>query len=391
MTSLTTSARSPVYVSLAIFAWNEEAGIEATLRSLFQQTFFAELSRRHLACEIVCVVNGCSDRTPQVAARIFEEQIARHPHADAFQCRVAELAERGKLNAWNQFVHSLSAREADYLLLMDADILIHRPATLQNMLAALEQDPVASIAVDRPCKDLQFKPNKSLRERLSLAAARMTATASAQLCAQLYVIRAEVARNIYLPKDLPACEDGFIKALVCTDFLTDALKPQRIRLAADAEHTFEAYTSLPTILKNQKRQIIGQTVVHILVDRYLKSLPLSEKLRLGQTLKDKERLDPSWLKGLIDEHLRNTRFFWQLYPGLLGYRFKRWAGLSPLMRLSCSPAVLGGFVFSLLSALLAYRFLKRGSTDYWPRAERAGLTPGVSLPISFELNNQNPK
>ena len=50
----------------------------------------------------------------------------------------------------------------------------------------------------------------------------MTGSASAQLCGQLYCIRAEVARNIYLPKDLCACDDGFIKALVCTDFLTQA-------------------------------------------------------------------------------------------------------------------------------------------------------------------------
>ena len=59
----------------------------------------------------------------------------------------------------------------------------------------------------------------------------MTRAAHGQLCAQLYCIRAEVARNIYLPKDLAACEDGFIKALVCTDFLTHEVKPERVRLA----------------------------------------------------------------------------------------------------------------------------------------------------------------
>jgi glycosyltransferase involved in cell wall biosynthesis len=381
-----------VYLSLAVFAWNEEAGIEATLRSLFQQTLFAELSQRNLACEVLCVVNGCTDRTPEIAGAFFEQQQRTHPDRNAFRCRVTNLAERGKLNAWNVYVHSLSAPEASCLFMLDADILIHRPATLANMLTTLEQDPQASIAVDQPCKDISFKPNKSARERLSLGAARLTATASAQLCAQLYAIRAAVARNIYLPKDLPACEDGFIKAVVCTDFLTAELNNQRIRLAPDAAHTFEAYTSPAAVLKNQKRQIIGQTVVHLLIDQYLKSLPVSQRRALGQTLKEHETRDPAWLKRLIQEHLRQTRCFWRLYPGLLAYRFKRWAGLNPLQRMLCAPAVLSGFVFTLLSAWLAYRFLKQGSIDYWPQAQRAGLAPAVvDLPVSLELTHHNSK
>ena len=44
-----------------------------------------------------------------------------------------------------------------------------------------------------------------------------------------------------------------------------------------ASHIFEAYTSPADILQNQKRQMIGQTVVHILVDKYLKSLPAADR------------------------------------------------------------------------------------------------------------------
>ena len=111
---------------------------------------------------------------------------------------------------------------------------------------------------------------------MSLGASQMTGSARAQLCGQLYCIRAEVARNIYLPKDLCACDDGFIKALVCTDFLMHQVWPWRIVAAADAAHTFEAYVSPAGILKNQKRQMIGQTIVHVLVDDYLKKLPTSQ-------------------------------------------------------------------------------------------------------------------
>src|SRR6266404_1489868 len=125
----------PVYLSLAIFAWNEEEVIASTLDSLFRQSIFTELRRRGLKSEILCVVNGCQDRTPEIAREIFQRQSDAHPDQAALECRVVSLVERGKLNAWNQFVHSLSAAEARFLVMMDADILFQGGDTLANMLA----------------------------------------------------------------------------------------------------------------------------------------------------------------------------------------------------------------------------------------------------------------
>ena len=48
--------------------------------------------------------------------------------------------ERGKINAWNSFVHTFSAREAQFLFLADADIVIHRVETLRQMLRVLENE-----------------------------------------------------------------------------------------------------------------------------------------------------------------------------------------------------------------------------------------------------------
>lgn len=381
-----TKAGGNTCAALGIIAWNEEAAIGSTLESLFEQSLFAELSRRNQVCEIICVANGCTDRTAEIAAGIFQEQARQHPHATAFTCRVVNLPERGKVNAWNQFVHSLSAREARFLFLMDADILIHGQETLWKMLAALEEDSQASVTVDRPCKDILFKGRKSPWERLSLASSQMTGSGQAQLCGQLYCIRAEVARNIYLPKDLAACEDGFIKALVCTDFLAHPVRAERIRVAENAGHTFEAYTSPAAVFKNQKRQMIGQTIVHILVDDFLKGLPAAQRARLAETLKEKEAADPLWLKRLIAEHLRRTRFFWRLYPGLLGHCFRRLANLGAARRVLCLPAAAAGFVLALLSSFMAQQTLKRGCTDYWPQARRAGLKPvQLQSPPSGEL------
>jgi len=360
-------------VSIGVIAWNEEAGIGAMLESVFQQTLFAELARRGRPCEILCLTNGCTDRTPEVVAEIFARQSRDHPEAANFSCRVHDLTERGKINAWNRFVHSFSARDAKYLFLMDADILIHPRETLWNMVDTLEKNREASVSVDLPCKDIASKNRKTLWDRVSLGASQMTGSASAQLCGQLYCIRSEAARNIYLPRDLCACDDGFIKALVCTDFLTHQVWPWRIVAAAEAAHTFEAYVSPAGVLKNQKRQMIGQTIVHILIDTYLNKLPPSQRTKLARALTEKEQADPDWLKRLIAGHIRRTRFWWQLYPGLLSHRFKRLATLNRFKRIACFPAALAGFLLALVSSYLAYASLKKGATDYWPRAERGRM------------------
>src|SRR5437016_4579580 len=117
-------------VATAIFAWNEERSIAATLQSLFQQSLFAELTKCNQRCEIICVANGCTDRTASVASEFFNHNHLQHPNHASFTCAVANLPERGKVNAWNQFVHALSSKSARVLFMMDADILIHRADTL---------------------------------------------------------------------------------------------------------------------------------------------------------------------------------------------------------------------------------------------------------------------
>jgi glycosyltransferase involved in cell wall biosynthesis len=359
-----------ISISIGVIAWNEENAIVRMLNSLFEQSLFGELEKLNLECEILCIANGCTDATARVAAEVFARQKKRHAFRNQFVCRVADITERGKLNSWNQFVHSISAPTARFLFFTDADIVLHNPRTLWNMLVALFENRSASISVDAPRKDVCFKRKHSWLERLSLQASDITSSASAQLCAQLYCMRAPVARNIYLPKDLGACEDGFIKQLVCTDFLTQPVMPERIVLAEDAEHTFDAYISPGTIIKNQKRQIIGQTVVHLLVDKNLKNLSDGEKHDLAASISKRDRADPAWLKRLIHEHLAGIRFFWRLYPGLLFHRIRSLSKLPRVKRLKCFPAALLSFLVSLVSCWLAYRTLKSGTTNYWPKAKR---------------------
>jgi hypothetical protein len=208
----------------------------------------------------------------------------------------------------------------------------------------------------------------------------MTQAGTAQLTGQLYCIRAGVARNMVLPRDL-LVEDGFIKALVCTDFLKRPTSPSRIVRAENASHIFQAYASAHDILKNQKRQMIGQTITHVLVDHYLTHLPDTAKTHLARFVQEKDKADPLWLKQLIGEHVRATRYFWELFPGVLRFRFERLAKLSAGQWLRHLPAALAGFVMTLLACRAAHRFLRKGYTDYWPdtksqRLKQLDVAPG---------------
>jgi len=326
-----------------------------------------------MRCEIICVANGCTDRTAAVARHIFDQQQREHPFKDAFTARVVEAQKRGKINAWNLFVHELSSREAQFLFLADADIVLNEPQTLWSMYRTLDDNATATVSTDAPIKDIALKPRRTWLERISLAASRMTQSAAAQLTGQLYCIKASIARNIYLPADLAACEDGFIKALACTYFLTHDLRPKHIVVALKASHIFQAYTSLRDILNNQKRQMIGQTIVHLLVDRELKQLPLKQKLNLAETLRARETADPDWLKLLIAEHMRRTRHSWQLFPNLLTSRFQRLKGLRGVKRITHLPIALAGLAITLLASHRAYRALRAGYINYWPDTQSPNL------------------
>src|SRR5262245_42676509 len=156
--------RAETYVSVAVFAWNEEEAIASTLRSLLSQSLLQRLSERGQKVEIYCILNGCTDRTAQVVEGVFSEHLTLS--SVKVDTRVVSIHEKGKLNAWNEFVHSISSKSAEYLFLMDADIVVHLSDTLWNMLKALESSTEANISVDRPIKDVAFKGQKTLKERL---------------------------------------------------------------------------------------------------------------------------------------------------------------------------------------------------------------------------------
>jgi glycosyltransferase involved in cell wall biosynthesis len=361
--------KHPIVLSIGMMAWNEEESICTTLESLFRQSVFERLCDRNEQCEILVLANGCTDRTVPLARELFARMEREHPWPHGFTARVIDIPEPGRNNAWNRFVHEFSAVEARYIALMDADIVFHHRDTIYNLIATLEARPDAQATSGRQCKDLMFKERKTLWERLSLATSDMTGTIDGQISGQLYCLRAPIARNLLLPRDLGATDDGFFKAAICTDFFTRPLDPSRIARAPDAAHIYEAYVSPRDILNNQKRQMIGQTGVHVMLG-YLRSLPLEERTHLADTLRRLEATDPDWLKRLVAEHVRARPWFWQLFPGILTFRFKRLLRMPGFRKVTHLPAALAGFAVTMLACARAHRAVRSGTTQYWPKPTR---------------------
>lgn len=360
---------APILVSLGIMAWNEERSIGDMLESLFRQSLFAKLRARNVRAEILCLANGCTDRTAAVAGEFFARMQATHPDAAGFTTRVCDLVRPGRNATWNRFVHELSATGAQYIFLMDADITFQRENTLYNMVTTLERNPHARVSSDRQCKDILFKSHRSVRERISLATSDMTDTIEGRFSGQLYCMRATTARNLYLPRDLSANDDGFFKAVICTSCFTEPLDPSRIVTAPNAAHLYKPYLEIKEIMDNQKRQMIGQAGVYVLVE-YLKRLPLAERANLAETLRRHEQCDPDWLRFLIGQHLLHSRYFWRLFPGILTFRFRRCWKMSGFRKLTHFPAAVAGFVVTLIACWRAHRHLRNGHTQYWPQLAR---------------------
>jgi len=368
----------PIALSIGILAWNEETSIVPMLDSLFAQSIFRRLLERGHRCEIVCLANGCTDRTVPVTREIFERMERQHPDRDGISAWVADIAEPGRNNAWNRFIHELSAAEAHFLCVMDADIIFNRPDTLALVLEALEQDPHLAGASDWPVKDIAFKRRPSVRERISLATSDMTGNIAGRLNGMLYCLRTEIARNLYLPRDVVANDDGFFKAAICTDFFRAPSDPTKVVSVRQATHLYEPYLSLPDVINNQKRQMIGQTTVYVIVE-HLKTLPLEDRTYLAETLRSLDLHDPDWLKRLIQTHMAGVRHFWQLFPDLLGFRWRRYAQLRGMQRITHLPATIAGFGLTLIASWHAARFLRRGVSTYWPKTQRQSITGAPQL------------
>ena len=366
------SKKNPVVLSIGIVAGNEEDSIRATLESLFRQSVFERLCVRHQQCEVIVVTHACADRTIEIARRIFDKVEREHDWSDAFTARVIDIPEPGRANAWNRFVHEFSAVEARFIVSMDPRISFPHRESVYNLMAALERRPQVPASTGRPCKSLLFKERRTLRERLSLGASAIGGSEDGRICGQLYCLRATVARNLFLPREVGGAEHRFIREMVCTEFLTREADSRRVVLAPDAAHICDTSVQPRDVLDREKQHLIGEAAVHVLIE-YLKTLRWQEQVNLAETLRRHESGDPDWLRKLLAAHLRRRRFFWQISPGSLSFRFSRLWRMPGLRKLTLAPAALVSWGVKLIACARASAALRVELRQHEAAAAREAL------------------
>lgn len=320
-------------VDIGVFAHNEAAGIAAMV---------AELARQDLSgldARVVILCNGCTDDT-----------VARARAAGAAE--VVDLPQGGKSRTWNRFVHDLSRRDADFLIMADADIQMPDAGSMAALAQGLADRPGLAVLNSRPVKDITYRPEGlSLLDSIIAAAGGGLDDWQTAICGQLYAIRADVARRYHLPIGLPV-EDGFLRAMVLTDALT-ADGDIGLIDGADGFHIYASERSIPALIRHQTRIVIG-SAINAAAFADLRHLPATARhAALAQAAGDDR-----WLPAMLARQLPRLPF------GFVPVHFltKRLARVT-LRRL---PITLAGFLFDVIVYAIAQVRMARGvGSGFW--------------------------
>jgi len=280
-------------IAIGIMAYNEERNIRATIASLAEQTLF-EIPGHDVSVHVV--PNGCKDATADRARESLGPFAARHPRA---VLEVNEVAEAGKANAWNHFVHGFSPPDAEALFLLDADIQFGERECLARVVEALGENPQAVVAVDLPLKDIAAKAAPSLREQMSISASRLQLAGAPKIAGSLYLARASALRRFWMPLGL-IVEDGFVKAMLLTDSFHQPENTGAIIRAAGATHYFEAVTGFQAWFKHERRLVNG-TAVNILLFSHIRALVAQGK-NPGEVIRANNEANPSWVAEMAKSY-----------------------------------------------------------------------------------------
>jgi glycosyltransferase involved in cell wall biosynthesis len=341
-------------ISVGILAWNEEDSIAKTIESLLAQSLFDQGGGGLGPVEVICVANGCSDGTAERAREAFA---AHCPVGGGVRARVEEVAERGKENAWNRFVHDFSAREAGYLVLMDGDVRIGHRRTLENLVAALERDARAHLAGARTIKHVALKEKKSLRDRVAVAAGGLRRAKPGVFAGALYCARASVLRRFALPLVLMG-EDAFVHAMVTTDGFSHASDPTLVAQPEDATVIFDAYMRLPQVHTNLRRRAVELTINAVLYTEFWR-VNRETGEDAGSLILRRNREDPGWDERLVREAIR-SRGRWVIPRRIMTRHLRLLHFHSVPKRVLMFPVAVAGFLLNAVAAVSANSALRKG-------------------------------
>lgn len=347
-------------VSIGILAWNEEDVIEKTLISLFNQSCFNSSENNiGLEWELIIIPNGCTDNTAKICYEALPDIISKVKHSN-ITYSIQELKEAGKSNAWNYYIHDASNKKAEIILMLDADIEFNEPDTILNTINSLIKNKNADVSVDLPLKDVLKKKNISLIERISTATSNANRTGPVELCGQYFCAKAKILRQIWMPKGMPV-EDGFLRAMIVTDYFRSINNEDKIIRAENASHYYQTVTSLKEIFKHEVRIVVGTAMNCYLTWDLLYFATDPSGPGAGIMIKNQIEKNPLWYKSLIQNAIKN-RGYWVIPRGMLFRRFSQLKSTNGTQLIRASIISIIGFAFDLPVFIVANQKLKKGDS-----------------------------
>ena len=349
-----TMAAERTAVDLAVLAHQEEATVANAIADIARQSLMAD---PELDVKVWLLANGCRDRTVERA----EAAVRALDAGMAARFEVLDLAQPGKSRTVNAFFHRLSRPEAELLLLLDADCRLVRTDTLGRMVGALRTRPELHVFTGRPVKDIVHEAQPlGFVGRLIASGADQLSDFRKSIAGGLYCIRATTARRIHLPAGLPV-EDGFVRAMMLTDFLT---KPEHLeRIDGDPEvfFVYESIRTVPALVRHQTRLIVGSAINSALYARIRRLTPTEAE---AEAMLRDAAADDGWLARVLREDLPRAPFGYVPFH-FLTKRMTRFGG-EILRRPQKLLAFLGGIGLDVVAYALATLRLMRGrGAGHW--------------------------
>lgn len=340
-------------VDIGIFAYNEEKSIGLLLEDLAKQSAFLSPD---IKLQVSILANGCKDDTVKVCNSLIEQSL---PALKA-STNVYDLKLGGKSRTWNIFTHQLSRADANALIFLDADIRLANPNLLEQLIKSLDENPNLVAVCSKPIKDIEINPTKlSATEKAIVAAGGSSDNWKKAICGQLYILNTAKARTVYMPVGLPV-EDGFLRAMLLTDLLSEEENLSIIDGFDDIWHSYESIRSIPELIAHQTRIIIG-SAINSAIFKYLRRQGTSFQNR--QEILKSASTDELWLEKVISTSLP------RLPHGYVPFHFitKRIKNIFN-GRLSGKKLTIGvaGLLFDLLVWLIAsYKMARGKGVGYW--------------------------
>ncbi len=336
-------------ISVCILAKNEADTIGDMLVQISRQTF---LKRTAGTVNLHVLANGCTDGTVAEArkcASLFEGTCA--------QLFVHEIEQGGKSRSWNKAVHELSHPDTTIFVFIDPDVKLLSSSVIQDLLNELARDPSLPVCGGYPVKDVHAKEHKSYFDRFTLAISAK-AKPIGVINGSLYAMRSEVAREIWLPNDIPG-EDGFLNAMVTTRGFTTPIGQYVVKTAEHPTHSFKAHSS-SEFFAHEQRMIVG-TVINRWIFEYLWSLHLQQPA--GELIRRWNGDNPDWVEAIIRKRTQGK--MWSVPLQIIFGRFSTNKG-SWLRQMAYLPLATLATLLTVPPAVVANgRLKKRGAAQFW--------------------------